>query len=74
MNLPFGISISFNGNGNGKYVRKDDCHKMHEDFNDHLDRKLSELTIDRNQKLMELKSDLIEHINIKLSLLRNDRS
>jgi len=69
MQLPFGVTISF-GNGNGKYVKKADCERTHDDFNEHLDRKLSEIAIDRNQKLLELKQDLVEHINIRIESLR----
>ena len=69
MRLPFGINISFDNNG--KYIKKEDCNKKHQDFKAYLDCRLKETIIDRNQKLIELKSDLIEHIDIKIQILRD---
>lgn len=55
---------------NGKYVKKEDCNNLHLVFNKHLDQKLDTLTLDRNQKLLELKTDLLTHIDIKFELMK----
>jgi len=68
LSLPFNIKVQLGKNG--KYVKKEDCIVTHKDSIEHLDRKLSELTLDRNQKLLELKADLIDYMNIKFDILR----
>ncbi len=62
------ITIHFGKNG--KYVKKEDCVSTHADFKEHLDRKLTELTLDRNNELLKLKTDLLTHIDIKFELMQ----
>ena len=55
---------------NGKYVKKEDCHFAHDKLEKAIDNKLAMLAQDRNQKLLELKVDLLNHIDVKFELLR----
>ena len=70
MKLPFGITISFNGNGNGKYVKKDECSNIHKDLEKFIRQEFINVSTDRNQKLIELKQDLTDLINIKFDTLK----
>lgn len=70
MQLRLGNFATITFGTNGKYVKNEDCVKTHKEDTEHLDRKLMELTLDRNQKLIELKADLIQYMNIKFEMLR----
>jgi len=70
MQLRLGNFATITFGANGKYVKKEDCLTTHKEFERYLDRKLAEVILDRNQKLMELKGDLLQHIDIKFELLK----
>lgn len=58
----FGIEISLAKNQNGKYVKKDECHKVHNELTRFLDEKFT----DTNTRI----NDLMNSINNYISLLR----
>jgi len=62
MNL-FGFDISFNGNG--KYVKKKECHEAHERLEKFLDDKFA----DTNKRI----DDFILSVNNYINLLKNGK-
>ncbi len=69
MQLPFGINISLSGNN--KYVKQKDCLDKETQIRDCISSKFRDYGIENQQKLLELKADLIDHINIQMQMVRD---
>jgi len=70
MQLPFGINISLNGNNN-KYVKQKECHEAQDKIRDCISLKFKDYSLENQQKLLELKTDLIDHISIQMQMVRD---
>lgn len=62
MNL-FGVNISLGRNGNGKFIKQEDCHAAQHEIKEHFNQRIEDLAKHIDRRLDDFKDFLLKNGN-----------